>query len=108
MISWRSTGRHAEIDWGWDVGEIHVHEFMSIDGVIDAPTWTFDYGFDPRMGEAIGAITQISRGILLRRTTYEMSSRGRSPPRHGGTPSWSGRTTRIRSGVVYLAYRPEA
>ncbi|MEX2644825.1 MAG: hypothetical protein WD249_01055 [Gaiellaceae bacterium] len=26
------------------VGAIHVHEFMSLDGVIDAPTWTFDYG----------------------------------------------------------------
>ena len=33
------------------MGAIHVHEFMSLDGVIDAPTWTFDYGFDPRMGE---------------------------------------------------------
>jgi dihydrofolate reductase len=25
------------------MGEIHVHEFMSLDGVIDAPTWTVDY-----------------------------------------------------------------
>ena len=31
------------------MGEIHVHEFMSADGVIDAPVWTFDYEFDPRM-----------------------------------------------------------
>ena len=30
------------------MGEIHVHEFMSLDGVIDEPTWTFDYGFDPQ------------------------------------------------------------
>jgi hypothetical protein len=29
------------------MGTIRVHEFMSLDGVIDAPTWTFDYGFDP-------------------------------------------------------------
>ncbi len=28
---------------------------MSLDGVIDAPTWTFDYGYDPKMGEAIAA-----------------------------------------------------
>ena len=47
------------------MGEIHVHEFMSLDGVIDAPTWTFDYGFDPKMGEAIGGVTARSRGILL-------------------------------------------
>jgi hypothetical protein len=28
------------------VGAIHVHEFMSLDGVIDEPTWTFGCGFD--------------------------------------------------------------
>ena len=38
-----------------------MHEFMSLDGVIDAPTWTFDYGFDDRRGEAIGAVTERSR-----------------------------------------------
>ena len=32
------------------MGALHVHEFMSLDGVIDAPTWTFEYGFDPKMG----------------------------------------------------------
>ena len=44
------------------MGEIHVHEFMSLDGVIDAPVWTFDYGFDPQMGEAIGAFTAALAG----------------------------------------------
>jgi riboflavin biosynthesis pyrimidine reductase len=39
-----------------------VHGFMSLDGVIDAPTWTFDYGFDLKMGEGIGAVTERSRG----------------------------------------------
>ena len=39
------------------MGSIQVHEFTSLDGVIDAPTWTFEYGFDPRMGETIGAAT---------------------------------------------------
>ena len=34
------------------MGANHVHEFMSLDGVVDAPTWTFDYGFHPKMGEA--------------------------------------------------------
>jgi hypothetical protein len=34
---------------------------MTLDGVIDAPTWTFDYGFHPRMGEAIGAVTERCR-----------------------------------------------
>jgi hypothetical protein len=47
------------------VGAIHVHEFMSLDGVIDAPTWTFEYGFTPEMEEAVGAITHRCQGILL-------------------------------------------
>jgi hypothetical protein len=65
------TWRHGEVYTAtstrrWEVGAIHVHEFMSLDGVIDAPTWTFDYGFHPRMGEAIGAVTERSRGIPAR------------------------------------------
>ncbi len=73
------------------MGEIHVHEFMSLDGVIDAPTWTFDYGFDPQMGEAIGAVTQRSGGILLGRTTYEMFA-----------PAWSTRTVEDDPGAPFF------
>jgi dihydrofolate reductase len=73
------------------VGEIHAHEFMSLDGVIDAPTWTFDYGFDPRMGEAIGAVTARCRGILLGRTTYEMFE-----------PAWSQRTAEDDPGAPFF------
>jgi dihydrofolate reductase len=73
------------------VGEIHVHEFMSLDGVVDAPTWTFDYGFDPRMGEAIGAATGRARGILLGRTTYEMFE-----------PAWSTRTVEDDPGAPFF------
>ena len=73
------------------MGAIHVHEFMSLDGVIDAPTWTFDYGFHPRMGEAIGAFTATSRGILLGRTTYEMFE-----------PSWSTRTVEDDPGAPFF------
>ena len=35
------------------MGAIKVHEFMTLDGVIDEPTWTADYGFDPEMGTPI-------------------------------------------------------
>src|ERR687885_917807 len=73
------------------MGAIHVHEFMSLDGVIDAPTWTFDYGFLPEMGEAIGAVTARSRGILLGRTTYEMFE-----------PSWSTRTVEEDPGAPFF------
>jgi dihydrofolate reductase len=68
-----------------------VHEFMSLDGVIDAPTWTFDYGFDPKMAEAIGAVTKRSRGILLGRTTYEMFE-----------PAWSTRTVEDDPGAPFF------
>ncbi len=54
------------------MGALLVHEFISLDGVVDTPTWTFDYGFDPKMGERLAAVTGRSRGILLGRTTFEM------------------------------------
>jgi dihydrofolate reductase len=73
------------------VGAIHVHEFMSLDGVIDAPTWTFDYGFDPRMGETIAAVTTRSRAILLGRTTYELFE-----------PAWSTRTAEDDPGAPFF------
>jgi dihydrofolate reductase len=76
---------------GSEMGEIHVHEFISLDGVIDTPTWTFDYGFDPQMGERIGAVTERSRGILLGRTTYEMFE-----------PAWSTRTVEDDPGAPFF------
>ncbi len=54
------------------MGRIHVHEFISLDGVFENPAWTFDYGFDPQMGEELGGITGGSKAILLGRTTYEI------------------------------------
>jgi dihydrofolate reductase len=73
------------------MGAIHVHEFISLDGVIDAPTWTFDYGFDPRMGEAIGAVTAAAGGILLGRATYTMFE-----------PAWSTRTVDEDPGAPFF------
>jgi dihydrofolate reductase len=73
------------------VGEIHVHEFMSLDGVIDAPTWTFDYPWDPRMGDALGAVTGKCQGILLGRKTYEMFE-----------PAWSTRTVEDDPGAPFF------
>jgi dihydrofolate reductase len=68
-----------------------VHEFISLDGVIDEPTWTFEYGFHARMGEAIGAVTARSRGILLGRRTYEMFE-----------PAWSTRTVEDDPGAPFF------
>ena len=73
------------------MGEVHVHEFMSLDGVIDAPTWTFDYGFDPKMGETLADVTARAGGILLGRVTYEMFE-----------PAWSTRTVEDDPGAPFF------
>jgi len=54
------------------MGSIKVHEFISLDGVIDSPTWTFEYGFHPRMGESLGHLMRTCDTVLLGRKTYEM------------------------------------
>jgi len=73
------------------LGALHVHEFISLDGVIDAPIWTAEYGFHPKMGERIGAVTERSKGILLGRVTYEMFE-----------PSWSTRTAEEDPGAPFF------
>jgi dihydrofolate reductase len=73
------------------VGAIHVHEFMTLDGVIDAPVWTFDFGWDPRMSDTLGAITARATGILLGRVTYEMFE-----------PAWSTRTVEDDPGAPFF------
>ena len=73
------------------MGGLHVHEFISLDGVIDAPTWTFEYGFDPKMGEVLGSVTGRSSAILLGRTTYEMFE-----------PAWSTRTVEDDPGAPFF------
>jgi dihydrofolate reductase len=73
------------------MGAIQVHEFMTLDGVIDAPTWTAEFGFAPRMGAAIGAVVGRCRAILLGRTTYEMFE-----------PAWSTRTVEDDPGAPFF------
>ena len=70
---------------------IAVHEFMTLDGIIDTPVWTFDFGFDPKMGEHIGAITTASDAILLGRITYEMFA-----------PAWRDRTVEEDPGAPFF------
>jgi dihydrofolate reductase len=73
------------------LGAIRVHEFITLDGVIDEPKWTLDYGFDPKMGETLAAITDRAEGILLGRTTYEMFE-----------PAWSTRTVEDDPGAPFF------
>lgn len=73
------------------MGSIHVHEFMSLDGVIDTPIWTMEYGFDPKMGEVLTSVMAASSGILLGRRTYEMFE-----------PAWSVRTADEDPGAPFF------
>ena len=70
---------------------IAVHEFITLDGVFEAPSWTFEYGFDPKMGETIGAFTEGSSTILLGRRTYEMFA-----------PAWRDRTVEDDPGAPFF------
>ena len=78
------------------VGTIAVHEFITLDGVIDAPTWTFDYPFDPKMGEAIGAIMGSATAILLGRRTYQEFA-----------PAWSPKTAADDPGAPFMNETPK-
>jgi dihydrofolate reductase len=78
------------------MGQIYVHEFISLDGVFETPTWTFEYGFDPKMGEAIGAIMGPCKAILLGRQTFEEFA-----------PAWSGRTAEQDPGATFMNESPK-
>jgi dihydrofolate reductase len=78
------------------MGKIAVHEFISLDGVIETPTWTMEYPFDPKMGEAIGAFIGPSKAILLGRTTFEQFA-----------PAWSVRTAEEDPGAPFFNESPK-
>lgn len=78
------------------MGTIAVHEFITLDGIIEKPSWTFDYPFDPRMGDAIGGLMGASRAMLLGRQTYEEFA-----------PAWSGRTAEEDPGAPFMNETPK-
>jgi dihydrofolate reductase len=73
------------------LGAIKVHEFTTVDGVVDAPMWTVDYGFPDDLAASIGALTASASGILLGRTTFEMFA-----------PAWSTRTVEDDPGAPFF------
>ena len=78
------------------MGKIIVHEFMSLDGVIDDPRWTFDYPFVTEMGEAIAQAMGSCEALLLGRKTYEMFE-----------PAWSKRTAAEDPGAPFMNDSPK-
>ena len=78
------------------MGRIGVHEFVSLDGVFEDPSWTGEYGFTDGMGRAIGGLVESSSAILLGRTTYEMFA-----------PAWSSRTVEDDPGAPFFNDTPK-
>jgi dihydrofolate reductase len=78
------------------MGKIAVHEFITLDGVIEEPNWTMGYPFDPKMGETIGAIMGSSEALLLGRRTFEMFA-----------PAWSSRTAEDDPGAPFMNESPK-
>ncbi len=73
------------------MGKITVHEFASLDGVVESPSWTAEYGFTDKMGETMAALTGAASGILLGRVTHEMFE-----------PAWSVRTAEEDPGAPFF------
>ncbi|MGI5349220.1 dihydrofolate reductase family protein [Streptomyces sp. CA-250714] len=73
------------------MGSLKVHEFISLDGVIESPSWTADYPFGAEMMEAVGGLTASADAILLGRNTYEMFA-----------PAWSTRTAEDDPGAPFF------
>jgi dihydrofolate reductase len=78
------------------MGRIAAHEFVSLDGVFEDPSWTAPYGFPEGMGRAIGGLTAASSAILLGRTTFQMFA-----------PAWSGRTVEDDPGAPFFNETPK-
>jgi dihydrofolate reductase len=78
------------------MGAIKVHEFIAMDGVFEDPSWTFGFGFDPRMGETIGAVMGSCRALLLGRKTFELFA-----------PAWSARKPEDDPGAPFFNESPK-
>jgi dihydrofolate reductase len=78
------------------MAKILVHEFTTVDGVVDEPKWTMAYGFDPKMGETIGSVMGACKALLLGRRTFEMFA-----------PAWSVRTAEDDPGAPFFNESPK-
>ena len=73
------------------MGTIAVHEFVALDGVYEDPSWTFEFGFDPKMGETLASVTGGAKAILLGRRTFDMFA-----------PAWRDRTAEDDPGAPFF------
>ena len=73
------------------MGTIRVHEFTSLDGVIDAPDWTLILASTPQWDRTSAISWPAADAILLGRNTYEMFE-----------PAWSARSADEDPGAPFM------
>lgn len=73
------------------MGKIHVHEFVSLDGVYEDPSFTMAYGFPEAQGAVLASFISECTGILLGRRTFEMFA-----------PAWSTRDATYDPGAPFF------
>ncbi|HLT60365.1 MAG TPA: dihydrofolate reductase family protein [Microlunatus sp.] len=73
------------------MGKIRVHEFVSLDGSFEDPSFTFEYGWTDAMTRRMAELTEGSDAILLGRTTFE-----------GFAPAWRDRTAEDDPGAPFF------
>ena len=78
------------------MGKITVHEFVSLDGVFENPSWTADFGFTEGMGQALAALTAAARRSCSAARTFEMFA-----------PAWSTRSVDDDPGVPFFNDTPK-
>ncbi|WP_213932806.1 dihydrofolate reductase family protein [Rhodococcus sp. B50] len=78
------------------MGRILVHEFVSLDGGYEDPSFTADYGFPDDLGASVGRLTDSSKAILLGRNTFHMFAAG-----------WADRTAEDDPGAPFFNETPK-
>lgn len=70
---------------------LKVQQFMTLDGVVEAPSWSAAYPWTDAMMAGVGGITAGCSDILLGRNTYEMFA-----------PAWSTRSVDDDPGAAFF------
>lgn len=79
------------------MGQILVSEFITLDGSISVPTFTFDYGFTDDSAAAMAELTnQRSEAIMFGRTTWVESG-----------PAWTSRDMADDPGAPFFNNSPK-
>jgi dihydrofolate reductase len=78
------------------MGALHVHEFITFDGVIDEPEWSAGYDFDAGMSDTLQSLAGKCTAIIFGRRSYEMFQ-----------PAWSVRSAEDDAFAPFMNDTPK-